>query len=296
MKLDDLLQPTNDTPKTVVVPMANDSDVIRCIAHAMEMKIANFILIGEEKKIKAIAKENSVDVSTAQFIHETEEQPACQKAASLVADGIAQILMKGLVQTSTFSKAFLNKEFKLVPQGQLISHIALFEIPTYHKLLIVTDAALNIAPDLEGKAKILNNALDFASKLNIAQPKVACIAAVEKVKPKIQSTIDADALKQMNKQGKFKDAIVDGPFALDVAVSQKAAKIKGITSSVAGNPDILLMPGLDAANVLYKCLTKLSNARAASVIAGLKAPVVLTSRADAEESKLLSLALATRLC
>lgn len=297
MKLNDFLvvDPAQQSKK-VVVPMANDPDVICCIAKAMEMGIADFILIGDEAKIKAVAAESGVDVSAAEFVAESDEIAACQAAARFVSEGRAQIMMKGLVSTSNFSRAFLNKEYALVPEGRLISHVALFEIPTYHKPLIVTDAALNIAPDVDAKAKIILNTVEFAQKIGIERPKVACIAAVEKVNPKIQSTVEANELKQMGANGDFGNCIVDGPLALDVAVSKKCADTKGLKSEVAGDPDILIMPALDAANVLYKTLTQLCNASLASVITGVKAPIVLTSRADSEQTKLLSLALAAKIC
>ena len=179
--------------------------------------------------------------------------------------------------------------------GSLVSHIAVFEVPTYHKPLFITDAALNITPSVAAKKCILKNAVNYAVSLGIEHPKVACVAAVEKVNPMMISTTDADALKQAAIAGEFGSAIVDGPYGLDVAISKEAAETKGVKGPVAGDADILLMPDLDAANVLYKSLSNFTDCLIGCSIAGAKVPIVLTSRADTEETRLLSLALAVRM-
>jgi phosphate butyryltransferase len=280
-------------PKRIAVPMANDPDILACIGMAMKLGIAEFVLIGERDKIERIAQEQNVSLGTSQFIPETDEVAACALAARLVRDGKADIMMKGLVQTSTFSKAFLNKELGLIPEGRVVSLVALFEVPAYHKSLIVTDAALNIAPTLETKKQLIRNAVDFAIGLGIANPKVACVCPNEKVNKNIPSTVDAAELTALSATGAFAPAIVDGPYGLDVAVSKHAAKIKNISTAVAGDADILLLPTLDAANAVYKSLTMFGNARTASVIQGAKCPIVLTSRADSEDTKLYSIIVAT---
>ena len=293
---DELLQARpGHTMPIIAVPLAEDPDIIGAIAEAIRLKIASFLLIGDRDRILALAEAAGGSLEGASFRAEHDEGAACQLAADLVAAGDAQILMKGLVQTSSFSRAFLQRDRGLVPKGGLVSHVALFEVPSYHKPLIVTDAALNIAPSLEEKKIILRNAIDFATALGIETPKAACIAAVEKVNPKIKSTTDAQALVEAFRQGEFSPAIVDGPFGLDVAIHRESAETKGVDSPVAGDPDILLLPALDAANVLYKTLTKFMNCRVASSIAGAKAPIILTSRADTEETKLLSIGLAARM-
>ncbi len=297
MKLRDLLSvPAGWTPKKTVVPLAEDPEIIHCISDAISAKIATFILIGNKDNIANLAKSRGLDISGSEFMQETDEKAACELAAKCVRDGKAQIMMKGLVQTSSFSRAFLNKEYGLIPEGRIVSHIALFDIPNYHKLLIVSDSALNIAPGVEAKAAIIRNAIEFASKLGMKTPKVACIAPIEKINPKIQSTVDAAELAQMGREGKFGSALVEGPFGLDVAISKESAETKHIKSEVAGDADILLMPNLETANAFYKSLTYFGNARVASVIGGAKIPIVLPSRADTEESKLVSLALAAHLC
>jgi phosphate butyryltransferase len=293
MKLDDFTRITPGQKRMVVaVPFANDPDIIRSIAHAMREGMADFLLIGEQEKICRTASACVVDVGRGEFIRETDEQSACVRAVQLVHDGKAQVLIKGLVQSSSFLKAILNKQIGLVEHGHLISVAAFFEIPRYHKLLCITDPGVNIAPSLEEKKSILLNAISIVRLLGIDQPKVACIDAVEKVNPKIPSTLEAHALVEMGKKGVFGNALVEGPFGFDIAVSKKAAETKGVESRVAGDPDILLLPELRTANVLYKSLVWFAEARTASIVVGAKVPVVLTSRSDSEDSKYLSLALA----
>ncbi len=279
-------------PRRIVVPMANDPDVIECLGQAIRLGLAEFILIGERDKIEHTAREQAVSLGASVFIPETDEVAACGLAARLVRDGQADIMMKGLVQTSNFSKAFLNKELALIPEGRIVSHVAMFETPAYHKPIIVTDAALNIAPNLEAKKQLIRNAVDFAIGIGIANPKVACVCPNEKINKNIASTVDAAELTALSLAGEFAPAIVDGPYGLDVAVSRHAASIKGIATAVAGDADILLLPTLDAANAVYKSLTLFANARTASVIQGAKCPIVLTSRADSEDTKLYSIIVA----
>jgi phosphate butyryltransferase len=199
--------------------------------------------------------------------------------------------MKGNIPTSVLLKAVLNKEFGL-RTGNVLSHVAVFEVPDFDRFTIVTDAGMNISPDLEQKAQIVKNAAILARAIGIEYPKVAPIAAVEVVNPVMQATVDAAALSMMNKRGQITGCIVDGPLALDNAVSTLAAEHKGIHSEVAGRADILLVPTIEVGNVLYKSLIYFAKAKVGAVIAGAKAPIVLTSRADSAESKLYSLALA----
>jgi phosphate butyryltransferase len=293
MKLQDIIPAlAGEKPKTVVVPFANDVNIIRSISHAIEAKIAHFILIGEEEKIHEAARSQGVDISGAEFIFETDEQKACDRAAALVRDNEAQVMIKGLVQSASFIRAILHKENKLIQLGKLISCVSIFELPSYHKLLFITDAAINISPTLEQKIEILRNAIDIARRLGITSPKVACIESVENVKSSLPGTVDAKALKDLGREGAFGDAEIDGPLGFDVAISKKAAEIKGIKSSVAGDPDILLLPQLITANVLYKAFIWCSGGTTASIVAGAKVPIVLTSRSDSEETKLLSIGLA----
>jgi phosphate butyryltransferase len=214
-------------------------------------------------------------------------------AVQAVKEQKAHIVMKGMVSTSSLLKAVLHKEQGL-RTGKILSHIAAFEVQGYDRLIYATDAAMNIAPDLAQKAEIIQNAITFAASVGTVMPKVAVIAAVETVNPAMQPTLDAAALAVMNKRGQITGGIVEGPFALDNAISLDAAEHKGIHGEVAGKADILAVPSIETGNVLYKSLMYFAKAKAGAVILGAKAPVVLTSRADSAESKFYSIALAVR--
>lgn len=278
-------------PKILSVAAAEDEDVLKAIKAATEETIVIPILVGDKEKIEEIAKSIDFDISNIEIIHKKEKIDAARTATELVSSGKADILMKGLVDTATILKQVLDSDIGLRTE-KIISHVAVFDMPTYHKIFIVTDAAMNIAPDLNQKKEIIENAVDLARSLDIEMPKVAVIAAKEKVSKKMIATVEAKELADMNKNGEIKNCIVDGPLALDNAVSKESAKIKGIESQVAGDADILLVPDIEAGNVLYKSLTFLGNAKSAGLIVGTSAPIVLTSRADNEEAKLNSIALA----
>lgn len=278
-------------PKVISVAVAQDEDVLLSIRNATKEGIVKPILVGDEEKIRSIAKEINFNLENIEIIDEKDGILATRKATELVSSGKANILMKGLIDTSIIMKQVLDSEIGL-RTGKVISHVAVFDIPTYHKIFLVTDAAMNIAPDVSQKKEIIENAVGLAHSLDIQIPKVAVIASKEKVSPKMEATVHAKELTDMNKNGEFKGALVEGPFALDNAVSKESARIKGIESEVAGDADILLVPHIDAGNVLYKSLTFLGNAKSAGLIVGTKAPIVLTSRADNEEAKLNSIALA----
>lgn len=278
-------------PKTLSVAVAEDKDVLLAVKNATELKIVNPILVGDEESIRSIAKNIKFDLQNVEIINEKDGTLATRKATELVSSGKASILMKGLIGTAIIMKQVLDKEIGL-RTGKVISHVAVFDMPTYHKIFFVTDAAMNIAPDLLQKKEIIENAVGLAHSLDIEIPKVAALASMEKVSPKMEATVHAKELSDMSKNGEFKGAIVDGPLALDNAVSKESARIKGIESEVAGDADILLVPDIDAGNVLYKSLTFLGNAKSAGLILGAKAPIVLTSRADNHEAKLNSIALA----
>ncbi|HLN60391.1 MAG TPA: bifunctional enoyl-CoA hydratase/phosphate acetyltransferase [Symbiobacteriaceae bacterium] len=216
---------------------------------------------------------------------------AAREAVLAVRNGEAQLLMKGLLQTATIMKAVLNKEEGL-RTGRALSHACAFEIPGWHKLVFVTDAALNVAPDLARKADIIRNQVIMARALGVARPKVACLAAVETVNPDMQATLDARALQEMGERGELGECDVQGPLALDLAVSPESAETKGITGPVVGDADILLAPAIEAGNMLYKGLVYFAKARPAGLIMGARCPIVLLSRADSAHSKLMSIALA----
>lgn len=277
-------------PKTISVAAAQDKEVLIAVKEAKEMGIADAILVGDKDKITQIANEIGMNLDDFEVIDLKDLKEASRKAVELVSSGKAHMVMKGLVDTSIILKAVLDEEIGL-RTGKVLSHVAVFDIETYDKILFVTDAAMNIAPNLEQKKQIVENAVFVAHSLDIENPKVAVICAKEKVNPKMPATVDAEKLEEMNRNGEITGCIVGGPFALDNAISKEAAKHKGIEHPVAGDADILLMPYIEAGNVLYKSLVFLSKAQNAGVIVGAKAPVVLTSRADSESAKLNSIAL-----
>ncbi|WP_456274103.1 phosphate butyryltransferase [Bacillus sp. AK031] len=295
MKLDNLIeQATRWKDATVAVAAAEDKEVIEAVSMAVERGLANFLLFGDAGKINNVIEAVSpqlMNSSAVSVLHADSTKEAAESAVKAVRNNEANALMKGNVATAVILKAVLNKEFGL-RTGNVLSHVAVFEIPGYDRLTLVTDAAMNIAPDLEQKAQIIKNSVGVAHGIGLDNPKVAPIAAVEVVNPAMQATIDAAVLTQMNRRGQIKGCIVDGPLALDNAVSMEAAEHKGISSEAAGQADILLVPNIETGNALYKSLIYFAKAKVGAVIAGAKAPIVLTSRADSAESKLYSLALA----
>lgn len=295
MKLESLVhQATQYTGTTVAVAAAEDEEVMDAVAEGLRRNLASFLLYGDKEKITRLIREKAPEYSDApqvQVIHAFSPEKAAELAVRAVHSNDADVLMKGNIPTATILKAVLNKEYGL-RTGTVLSHTAVFEVPGFERFTIVTDAAMNIAPDVEQKAQIIKNAVKIARSIGIDVPKVAPLAAVEVVNPAMQATLDAAVLSQMNKRGQIRDCIIDGPLALDNAVSQAAAEHKGISGDVAGQADILLVPTIEVGNVLYKSLIYFARAKVGAVIAGAKAPIVLTSRADSAESKLYSLALA----
>jgi phosphate butyryltransferase len=277
-------------PKKVAVACAQDEDALKAIKAAYDKGIIKGVLVGDTNQIKKISEEIGLDLTDFELIHIEDMAEASLKAVSLVSSGEADLVMKGLVDTSIILKAVLNKEVGL-RTGNVLSHVAVFDVPTYHKILTVTDAAMNIAPDLKAKKQIIENALNVTKALNIDMPNVGVITAKEKVTESMPATVDAGELVKMNQEGLITGCKVGGPFALDNAVSKEAAAIKGIKDPMAGDVDILLCPTIEAGNVLYKALNFLANARSAGIIVGAKAPIILTSRADSDDSKLNSIAL-----
>ncbi|KAB2456355.1 phosphate butyryltransferase [Bacillus cereus] len=293
MKLEYLIDQAAGQPKkTVAVAVAEDHEVIEAVAKAIKLQLAQFRLYGNQEKIMGMLQEHGLQTSEhVEVIAAMSNAEAAELSVKAVRNGEADVLMKGNIPTANILKAVLNKEWGL-RKGSVLSHVAAFEFPNYDRLIFVTDAAMNIAPDVTQKAAIIQNTVEVARAIGIDLPKVAPIAAVEVVNPAMQATIDAAMLTQMNRRGQIKDCIVDGPLALDNAVSQIAAEHKGIVSDVAGKADILLVPTIEAGNVLYKSLVYFADAKVGAMIAGAKAPIVLTSRADSAETKVYSLALA----
>lgn len=277
-------------PKIVSVACAEDVEVLVAVNEAKKEGIAEAILVGDLAKIQAIALEKNIDLNQFQVMDIKDATEASRKAVELVSTGKAHMVMKGLVDTSVILKAVLDGEIGL-RTGNVLSHVAVFDVKGYDRMFLVTDAAMNIAPDLQTKKQITENAVQVAHALDIEEPKVAVICAKEKANPKMPDTMDAAALQEMSEKSKIKGCLVGGPFALDNAVSVEAAKHKGIDHPVAGYADILLAPDIEAGNVLYKSMVFFAGAKNAGVIVGAKAPIVLTSRADSDEAKLYSIAL-----
>ena len=291
-KLDDIFNELKSCDKKAVlsVAAAHDEEVLLAVRDACDMNIIKAILIGEEDKIRKIASEINFNLDNVEVIDESDLKLCAEKAVKLVSSGKADYVMKGLLDTSIILKEVLNKEYGLRTDS-LLSHVMIYEVPSYHKLLILTDGGMNIDPDVSQKKKIADNAIKAAKSLGIDTVKVACLAAKEKVNPKMQATLDADELKSMCKDGMFgKGVVVEGPIAFDLAVSEEACKIKGYESEVGGDADILLVPTIETGNGIGKALTYMANAKSAGIIMGAKAPVVLVSRADTHESKLYSIA------
>jgi phosphotransacetylase len=245
------------------------------------------VLVGPSTKILSTAESAGIDISKFQIIDAPHSHGAAQKAVELLREGKAELLMKGSLHTDELMGAVVAREGGL-RTARRISHVFIMDIPTYHKVLIVTDGAINIAPTLEDKSDICQNAIDLAIALGVETPKVAIIAAVETVTSKMPATIDAAALCKMAERGQIKGGRLDGPLAFDNAISQQAARTKGIVSAVAGDPDILVAPDLEAGNMLAKQLTFLGNADSAGLVLGAKVPIILTSRADSVRSRIAS--------
>ena len=283
-------------PKKVVVALAEDEEVLLALEQARKEKVIEGILVGTKEKIEELALKNLIDIEKFEIDEETDGFSASLKCCELINKGKADLIMKGWVGTANFMKAILDKE-KGLGTHKLLSHVAVFEIPAYPKLLMITDAAINISPGLMEKAQITQNAVDVSHSLGIETPLVACIAAVEKVNPdRMPATVDCACLSKMAQRGQIKGAVVDGPLGLDNAISEKSAEVKGVKSQVAGKADIILCPNIETGNVIYKTLIEFAQAECAAIVAGTKVPVILTSRADSYETKFMSITLGVASC
>lgn len=289
---DDLFEKLKEVKKKkVAVAVAQDLPVLEALKEATSKGIVEGILVGDKHEINKIAAEIELDLTEFEIVNEKDPKKAALEAVRLVSTGKADMVMKGLVDTATFLRAVLNKEIGL-RTGKLMSHVAVFDIEGYDRLLFLTDAAFNTYPDLKAKVQIINNSVTVAKACGIDLPKVGCICAVEVVNQDMAATIDAALLAKMNDRGQIKGCLVDGPFALDNAISEEAAHHKGVHGEVAGRADILMLPSIETANVMYKTLTMLSKSKNGGLLVGTSAPVILTSRADTFEVKVNSIALA----
>ncbi|SFD52573.1 phosphate butyryltransferase [Lentibacillus persicus] len=284
-------QASAENKSVTAVANAADESVLSAIKIAAEESMCSFLLFDDEIEVRKTAEVLDFDIGNERIKIMHSAGNATEAAVKAVHDSKADILMKGNVTTRNLLKAVLSKEIGLRTSKSL-SHVALFEIPNQNRLIFLTDVAMNIAPDLEDKTTIIENAVQVAQGVGWDSPKVAVLGAVESVNPDMQATLDAAVLTQMQKRNQITGCIVDGPLALDNAISEEASRLKGIESEVAGKADILVVPAIEAGNMLYKSFMYLAGANVASVISGARAPIVLTSRADSSEDKLNSLALA----
>lgn len=294
--LDELIEKSIEKKDVkVAVAVAEDAHVLEAVVEARQKNIADFILVGNKSKISRILADLGADQESFEIIDEQDKIMACEKCVELIVDKKASLLMKGLVDTSIVIRAVLDRE-KGLRTGSRLSHLAAFETLAYHKVLFITDSAINIDPDLETKKSIVKNAVGAVRKLDIKEPNVALLCAKEKVDEKMPVTLDYKQLVKMNEVGEIKDCKIAGPLSLDLAVSKKAAEIKGVESPVCGETDIMVCPDIEAGNILYKSLAFLGNARSGGVVLGAKAPIIVTSRADSSDNKLIGIALGVLFC
>lgn len=289
----DLLEQAKKGPmKTVSVAVAQDEHVLEAVKYVKEQNIANSILVGDVEKMEEIAKKIDLDLSQFECIDEKDMIQAAKIAVSLIHDNKADIYMKGVIDSKNFLKSVLDKEVGL-RSGKPLSHVAVFEVKGYDRLLFLTDVAFMTYPTLEDKISIINNTVAVAQACGIETPKVAPLAAVEVVNPKMPVTVEAAELTKMNEEGKITGCIIDGPLSLDLALDKEAAKHKGAENrKIVGDADIFLFPDIHAGNLVYKCLTHTTDAKNGCILTGTKAPVILTSRSDSFEVKVNSIALA----
>lgn len=292
-KLSQIIDALQGKPKKrLVAAYANDAHSIEAVNEAVDKGIVTAILVGDEETIKKVCAEHQIDPAKFKIVHEPNDQKAASKAVSLINAGEADILMKGLVSTDKYMRAILNKENGLLPPKAVLSHIAVLEVPAYHKLLIVSDIAVLPAPDLNQKVAITNYIISTANKLGMSMPKIAINAATEQMSAGMPACVDAAIISKLCDRGQIKGALIDGPLAVDVAIDMESAKIKGLKSEVAGDADAIVFPNIESANAFYKATTKFAKAELAALVVGAKVPCVLSSRGDSALTKLYSIALA----
>ena len=291
-KLQDLLTlQEEESPRILVVAWPHDAHTLGAVREAVAHGLVRPLLVGDETVITRVCEEEGLPMDGMTVVHEEEEASAAAKAVALVREGEGDLLMKGTVSTDKFMRAILNKEQGLVPPGGLITHVSVLEPVNYHKMLVVGDVAIIPQPGLKEKKVILEHLVATARMLGTEKPKVAVITATEQVLTGMDACVDAALLARMADRGQIKNAWVEGPIALDVALDRESARIKKIESPVAGDADCLLFPDIEAGNVFYKCYTKLLKGSVAAMVAGASVPVILSSRGDSATTKLYSIAL-----
>ncbi|MDY0016437.1 MAG: bifunctional enoyl-CoA hydratase/phosphate acetyltransferase [Candidatus Delongbacteria bacterium] len=292
-KLEQMFEILKSKPKKrLVAAYAVDTHTIEAVNAAVELGIIEATLVGTRAEIEKVCKSEGIDVNKFQIVEESDEMKATMKAVSLINEGKADFIMKGLVSTDKYMRAILNKEQGLLPPKAVLSHVTVVEVPTYHKLISVGDVAIIPAPDLSQKTAITNYVINTAHALGIEKPKVAMIAATEQMSAGMPACVDAAIISKMCDRGQIKNAFVDGPLALDVALDEESVKIKKLVSSVAGDADCLVFPNIESGNVFFKTCTKLAGGELAALVVGAKCPAVLTSRGDSAKTKTYSIALA----
>ncbi len=277
-------------PRGVAIADAQDHEALLAARDAEERGIAHFVLIGDRAAIEAEAEAHQVDISNMKIVEENDRRAAARRAMEMLARGEVHCAMKGKIFTADFLKAALDPSVGL-RTGKLLTHVAVFDIPGFDRLILLSDAGVIVAPTLEEKVHIVQNAIDVAHRLGVETPRVAVLAAAEMVNPKIPSTMDAANLSKMADRGQIYGGIVDGPLALDNAISLEAARIKGIRGEVAGRADILIAPDLEAGNALAKAIIYFAHSDMAGVVVGARMPLILPSRADTHEAKMMSIVL-----
>ena len=291
---EELLDKVKKQPERRLVTVNGvDENTLEALDEAVNMGLVSAILTGDQEEIEKTCDRLKIDVCNYKIIHTKSEKEAAEKAVSLIHDGEADLIMKGMVSTDKFMKVLLKKEYNLVPAKGILTHIALMENRHYHKMIVFSDAGVIPYPDLEKKIHMARYLIRHAQALGIEKPKVAVIAPTEQIIISIQSCMDGATIAKMAEHGQIEGGIVDGPMALDGAINKESAKVKGFTSVVAGDADCLLFPNIDAANVFYKTNSKLCKAQMAGIIAGAKVPAIVSSRGDSEKTKLNSIALAS---
>lgn len=292
-KLDQLIDTVQKKErKRIVVAFAEDAHTLQAVSAAQKLGIIDPIVVGNRNNIIKTANEVGVDLTNFVIQEEQTDVASVHRAVQMIHHGEADILMKGLVSTDKYMRGILNKDNGLVPPKGTLSHVSVLEIPTYHKLLTVTDVAVLVQPTLAQKVQQTQYVRDVAKALGIEMPKIALLSATEQMLPNIPSCYDAAIVSTMGLRGQIPGCIVDGPLALDVAIDQETVRIKKLASPIDGDADCLVFPSLEAGNIFFKAATKLMKAKLAAMVVGAKVPCVLTSRGDSEESKLYSIALA----
>ena len=293
-KLDQVIELVKTRPqKRLIAAYANDAHTIEAVHNAVKMGIVKATLVGDEATIKEVCKANNIDVNDFTIVQEADENKAAAKACELINNGEGDILMKGLLSTDKYMRAILNKERGLMPGPKaVLSHVTVIETPRYHKLIVCGDVAIIPAPDLNQKVAITNYLINTARALQIEKPKVAILAATEQVLPAMQACVDACLISKMGERGQIKNALIDGPLGVDLAIDMECVQIKKVKSEVAGDADCLVFPNIETGNVFYKCNTKLAGGELGAMVVGAKVPCVLSSRGDSTKTKLYSIALA----